>query len=473
MSNRTANIAAIMIIASVASASQIPAFPGAEGFGAFAVGGRGGAVIAVTNLNDSGPGSFRAALEETRGPRTIVFRTGGVIELKRPLHLRGDSHVTIAGQTAPGGGICLKNYPIMFTDCQHIIVRYIRSRPGDTGTGEHDAMSIRGSSNIIIDHCSMSWSIDSIQDLTHATGNATVQWSILSEALSNSRHSKGAHSYATGWDGKGAGGASYHHNFLASCDNRMPRIDKFGTPQEGPLVDVRNNVIYNWGRGGAYGGENARMNWVANYYRPGPSSRRKNVFFMFSSPDSRMYIDGNYMDGNAVITQNNRKGVTASSSVDVNTLLVDRPFAVPFVTTQTAAEAARLVIARAGASLPVRDAVDARIINDFKNRTGRIIDSQSEVGGWPVYDAGQAPLETDGDGMPDEWELKYGFGPNDSSDGPIDSDGDGYTNLEEYLNNTNPREKIDYTLPQNNVDSLQPWGLYPPAAATVNPNETR
>ncbi len=453
----TRNLKAMLCMAAITAASsaaaQVPAFPGAEGFGALAVGGRGGAVVEVANLNDSGPGSFRAALEVATGPRTIVFRTGGLIELKKPLALKRQSNVTIAGQTAPGDGICLKNYPITFSDCNNIIVRYIRSRPGDTGTGEYDAMSVTACSDIIIDHCSMSWSIDSLQDLTKGTGRATVQWCILSEALAASHHSKGSHSYATGWDGKGAGGASYHHNLLASCHSRIPRIDKFGNPENGPLVDVRNNVIYNWGDGGAYGGENARMNWVANYYRPGPASRKKNLFFAMSGPAGRMYIEGNFMDGDPNITRDNRKGVTAPRSTDIGKLLVDKPFAAATVATQTAVDAAALVTAGAGATLPARDAVDRRIINDFRSRTGRIINSQDQVGGWPVYASGEAPADSDRDGMPDEWELKHKLDPNDPADGPRDSDADGYTNLEEYLNNTPPREKIDYTIPENNVDS--------------------
>jgi hypothetical protein len=267
-------------------------------------------------------------------------------------------------------------------------------------------------------------------DLTKYTGLATVQWSIMSEALLNSVHSKGPHSMAVGWDGKGAGGASYHHNLLASCNSRMPRVDGIdpaGNP--GPLVDMRNNVIYNWGSGLAYGGEFANMNFVSNYLKPGPSSTKLGWLFEVSGAAGRLYVSGNHVDGQTGITNNNASGV--------NQGVVSSAFSVTTMPTDTAAMAYTKVLDSAGAS-KVRDAVDTRIVNDVRNRTGKIIDSQSQVGGWPALKSTPAPADTDRDGMPDAWEAMNGFDVNNAADRNGDADCDGYTNLEEYLNGLVP-----------------------------------
>lgn len=408
------------------ASGRVLAFPGAEGFGKYAQGGRGGDVYHVTSLADSGGGSFRDGVTTATGPRTIVFDVSGTIALGSDLQITGKSNMTIAGQTAPGDGITLRNHAIFIDASSHIVVRYIRSRMGDTEGIESDAASVTNSSNIIFDHCSLSWSVDSVFDLTKFTGLATVQWCILSEALNNSVHSKGPHSYAAGWDGKGAGGASYHHNLLASCNSRMPRvdgIDPMGLP--GPLVDIRNNVIYNWGSGFAYGGEFANMNFVDNYLKPGPSSTRLGWLFEVSGPAGRIFVSGNFVDG--------QPGITADNATGVNIGVVTTAFPVVSVPDETAAAAYEAVLASVGASR-VRDAVDVRVIADVRNRTGRIIDSQNDVGGWPTLQSAPPPPDTDGDGMPDSWETSHGLDPRNAADGKGDGNRDGYTNLEEYLN---------------------------------------
>lgn len=423
---------------------ELPAFPGAEGFGRFSHGGRAGKVYRVINLNDAGPGSLREAIE-ANGPRTIVFGVSGLIELKQPLVLR-NGYCTIAGQTAPGAGICLKNYAFVVDNTSHVIVRYIRFRPGDSSGTEGDAVSVTGSNQIIIDHCSMSWATDAVFDVTKGTGLITVQWCIISECLYDSVHSGGPHSMGAGFDGSGAGGGSYHHNLLASCNSRMPRIDGFGDA----LVDLRNNVIYNWGGTSAYGGEKARMNFIGNYFKPGPATpdKAKSAIFSATSTESRLYLVDNFVDGSSRATRNPWDDPRAmlyrtETGASIETLKADQPFEVAPVTTHSARDAYGLVLQHAGASLR-RDAVDTRLVeeverrramggNSFGEKTG-IIDSPTEVGGWPEYVSEKAPADSDGDGMPDDWEVKMGLKPEDPEDGKTDADGDGYTNLEEYLN---------------------------------------
>ncbi|MBN1131988.1 MAG: hypothetical protein JXR52_12525 [Bacteroidales bacterium] len=422
--------------------SQQPAFPTAEGFGRYAAGGRGGIVVEVTNLQDDGAGSLRRALTtNTNQKRTIVFRVSGTINLESELRVKDDSYITIAGQTAPGEGICLKNFNVMFDNCHDIIVRYLRFRPGDEqdcsiSGCDMDALSVRSCQNIILDHCSFSWSIDSDLDLTHETGRSTVQYCILSEALMNSKHSKGAHSMAAGWDGQVGG--SYHHNLIASCNSRTPRLDSYaGSTGERDLIDIVNNVIYNWSGYGAYGGENADANWQNNYYRYGPSTVKKDQIFQVDGT-CKLYLDGNFVTGYPLVTENNSKGIyilgRKATESELDTILKEGPFQVDPVSMEPAVMCYSSVLAHAGASFPVRDAVDHRIIEDIINRTGAIIDSPSEVGGWPLLNSADAPDDNDHDGMADDWELTAGLDPADPADRNLDRDGDGYTNLEEYIN---------------------------------------
>lgn len=436
------------LLAGIATANP-PAFPGAEGFGAKASGGRGGEVYEVTNLNNDGAGSLRDAV--SRGNRTVVFRVSGTIELAGRLEIN-KPNITIAGQTAPGDGITLRRGELFIKNTSNVIVRYIRSRPGDEAKAELDAMTVWGSSDVILDHCSMSWSTDSLNDVVKESGNVTVQWCILSEPLVQSVHTKGSHGYATGWDGRKTGGGSFHHNLIAHAASRAPRI---GYHKAGRgIIDCRNNVIYNCGP--AYGAEGDDLNFVNNYYRPGPHNFRPDgKIFHISRGDARAYFAGNVFEGRPEVLSDNLSAVTQHpiqdlyiptpgrappatrpAAVSGNDLrgasVVDKPFDMAPVTTHTAEEAYRLVLEHAGASHR-RDAVDERIIADVRNRTGGLINSQAEVGGWPELKSTPAPVDSDHDGMPDAWEKSHGLNPNDPADGKMIAK-DGYSNLEHYLN---------------------------------------
>jgi hypothetical protein len=420
-----------------------PAFPGAEGFGKYAVGGRGGRVIAVTNLNDSGPGSFREACT-AEGPRIVVFRVSGTIPLKSKLKIK-NPYLTIAGQTAPGDGICIANQAVTF-DTHDLVVRYMRFRPGDVAGVIHDGFGGSGGSNVIIDHCSVSWSIDETLSI-NKTANLTVQWCMATESLHNSIHKKGKHGYGGLWGGPGG---SWHHNILAHHASRNPRAS--GNEDSG-LLDYRNNVVFNWGFQSAYGGEMWPRNWINNYYKPGPATEAKVRRRIFVQTDARgkMYCDGNYIVGYPEISANNWKGgIDFGEDGDATeaTLRVNEPFLVAPVRTQSAEEAYELTLKNAGASL-VRDPVDLRIIREIRTGTAKyggsfggggkgIIDSQKEVGGWPELKSKPAPADTDGDGMPDDWEGSNGLDPKSAADGPIAKGARGYTNVEKYLNSLAP-----------------------------------
>ena len=444
------------------SAGDVPAFPGAEGFGAKTTGGRGGRVIAVTNLHDSGPGSLRAALDEN-GPRTVIFRVSGNIPLQSSLRIRhGD--LTIAGQTAPGDGICLQNHSLDLSGANNIIIRYLRVRPGDSSGRALDALGGRSGENIIIDHCSMSWSIDECVSIYNSARNVTVQWCLMSESLYQSVHAKGHHGFGGIWGGQNA---SWHHNLLAHHSSRSPRI--VGKSVGGQFVDVRNNVIYNWGYNSCYGGDgDVRVNLVNNVYKPGPATR-EGVRTRVANPSkgeasNNWWIAGNLLVGSSEVTADNRLGIHPSGGT-VDEIRANGPFAAAAVTTQPAQEAFELVLKEAGAILPRRDPLDARIIEETRTGTARfggaygegkgIIDSPETVGGWPAMKSLPAPVDTDGDGMPDEWEIRSSLDPKDASDSAKDKDGDGYTNIEEYLNGTDPTQFVDYTKPENNINALK------------------
>ena len=416
---------AFAIGAACRAAVATPAFPGAEGAGAQAEGGRGGEVVYVTNLDDHGPGSLRDAVSKPR--RTVVFAVSGTITLETRLSIE-HPHITIAGQTAPGDGICIRGKDVIVgaDDC---ILRFLRFRPGDIRPEEHDALTVWDAHNVIVDHCSMSWSTDSLNDVVKESGNVTVQWCILSEPLRESAHSKGAHGYGTGWDGRG-GASSYHHNLLAHCDSRAPRIEKAGP---GVLVDIRNMVIYNIGGGFAYGGEKAQFNYVANFLKPGPNTVHPETLFLLSSRDSRGYFAENFLAGSPEGSQNNASAVRIDGDLDAEQLLVKEPFDVPAVATQSPQDAYDAVLAHAGAVLPARDAVDRRIVADVEAGTGGLIDSQNDVGGWPELRSTAPPADSDRDGMPDDWERNHNLDPADAADGRRVASR-GYTNLEIYLN---------------------------------------
>ena len=424
---------AMLALAAAPVTAALPAFPGAEGFGAQATGGRGGSVYIVTNLDDSGPGSLRDAVS---GPnRTIVFAVSGTIDLKSRLTV-DKPNLTIAGQTAPGGGITLRGHELFIANTENIIVRFLRVRPGDEAKKEMDAVTVWTAKDVILDHCSMSWSTDSLNDVVKESGNVTVQWCLLAEPLVRSVHSKGSHGYATGWDGRTRGGMTAHHNLIAHAASRAPRIGYFKTGRG--LIDCRNNVIYN--SGPSYGGETDDFNFVANYYRPGPNSqklRSADEVFAVWADDSRMFADGNVIEGaktgRVSFKQGTNANGTAKAMPTAELCLVKQPFAVPPVATQSAEQAYELVLKYAGALRPMRDSVDERVLNDVKNRTGRLIDTPADVGGYPDLKATPAPADTDKDGMPDAWEKSHNLNPADPTDGSKPGP-DGYTNLERYLN---------------------------------------
>ncbi len=415
-----------------AAPTALPAFPGAEGFGATTPGGRGGRVIAVTTLDDAGPGSFRAACD-VAGPRIVVFRVAGTISLRRAITVK-EPFLTIAGQTAPGDGICLRGYP--FGIATHdVVVRYLRCRLGDETSQEADCIDLlHGARDCVIDHCSATWSIDECLSLSGDVQNCTIQWCIIGESLRQSQHKKGAHGY--GSLSRANGPISWHHNLWIHNDARNPRLgDNYGEPPF-PTFDVRNNVIYDFG-GTASGltQGNLKVNYVANVIRPGPDSHNKAPIVTGGKSDMQFFIRDNLLEGNEALTQDNSRFFTAvefEGRRQVNT--VASPFAAPAVTTVAANELAAFLLAKVGANRPVRDAVDARLVEHVRTRTGHMINSQKDVGGWPVLKSGPAPRDTDGDGIPDEWEASHGLNPRDPSDGTARRDREGYTHVEVYLN---------------------------------------
>ncbi len=437
--------------------SQQLAFPSAEGYGKYAKGGRGGVVYEVTNLNDSGEGSLRAAVEASE-PRTVVFRVSGNIELKSAIKIT-NPYITIAGQTAPGDGICLMYYPLSI-DANHVIIRYIRVRPGDLAGRDFDAVSSRYINNIILDHISASWSVDECMSVYHCD-SITVQWSIISESMSGSHHKKGSHGYGGIW---GSNYSSYHHNLLAHHSSRNPRM-----ASGSGYTDYRNNVIYNWGFNSLYGGEQQQpgndkfnfstFNIVANYYKPGPATEPGEVSYRIANPSFRnendfgkWYIAGNVVEGYDDVNKNNwNNGV--QTGICLEKIKLENHWPSMPINQQSAEKAYTAVLDNAGAILPERDPIDTRIIEEVRggyasyegksyknqhqvsdpNKPCGIIDSQKDVGGWSVLKSTDAPSDTDHDGIPDYWEDENNL----DKENPDDRNYlayDGYTMLEKYLN---------------------------------------
>ncbi|MCI0515177.1 pectate lyase [candidate division KSB1 bacterium] len=417
--------------------AQPLAFPGAEGFGRFTTGGRGGIVIEVTHLADQGPGSLRAALT-TKGVRTVVFRVSGTIALESELEIT-NGNLTIAGQTAPGDGICIKNYPVLVA-ADNVIVRYLRFRPGDEKKYQGDAFSGMQHRDIIIDHCSMSWASDECASWYDNT-DFMLQWCLISESLNHSHHAKGEHGYGGIWGGQGA---TFHHNLLAHHTSRNPRFNGSRTHGDpaAEIVDFRNNVIYNWGFNSVYGGEGGRQNLIANYFQSGPATKIKDRIAEPWDATGQWYVADNFVAGFSEISADNwAGGVQGNFWKQVR---VHAPHPVAPVFTEPAAVAYQHVLENAGATLPRRDAIDARIIAEVKTGTATfggvwgqgsgIIDSQSGVGGWVALKTYAVPTDQDHDGLADDWELAHGINPRDPMDRNGDFNGDGYTNLEKYLN---------------------------------------
>jgi len=416
------------------TSAQTLAFPSAEGSGKFTTGGRGGRIITVSNLNDSGPGSFRNALDQS-GARIVVFNISGTINLQSKLILKHDS-ITIAGQSAPGQGICVKGYPF-YIQANNVIIRYIRSRMGDIHAIEDDAFGGRKINNIIIDHCSFSWSIDECLSI-YESKNITVQWCMISHSLSKSTHSKGAHGFGGIWGGSNA---TFHHNLLAHNSSRNPR---FGSDGYSP-IDFRNNVVYNWGYKAAYGGgRGGKINFVANYYKPGPATiDNKRTCFLDAAVDGSgtYYLSGNVMEGSPEVTSDNWKGVQENVTTQTRS---DKPFTSTPINEDIAQLAYKKVLRTVGCSLH-RDSYDKQVIYEVSNKTGTegesfgggkkgIIDSQTAVGGWPVLKSTKLAKDSDGDGTPDKWEKKNNLDPLDSHDSSCFSLSTEYSNIEIYLN---------------------------------------
>jgi pectate lyase len=431
------------------------AFPGAEGFGRFTTGGRGGAVKVVTNLEDDGPGSLRDAVNGKK-PKTVVFAVSGTIHLRSKLNIGGNT--TIAGQTAPGGGICLADHAVSITG-DNVIVRYLRFRMGDryqntgmvNGAGSDDAFGAQGRKHIIIDHCSMSWSTDEAFSVYNGD-STTLQWNLVSEPLNYSYHFETGdkdfenHGYGGIWGGRHL---SAHHNLFAHCISRTPRLN--GIRQQGEdFVDFRNNVIYNWGHNNVYAGEGGTYNIVNNYYRPGPGTNPK-VKARIVNPGRNekigfgtFYVAGNFVEDAPEVTANNTLGVHPDKDADKTGILKPVPFDAVPLGMQSPKDAFTSVLANVGAVLPARDSLDVRVLNDVRNRTGRYIDVQGgfphgtpyeqTVKAWPALISAPAPADSDADGIPDEWEQKNGLDPKDASDATKVGKSAYYTNIELYIN---------------------------------------
>ena len=436
--------------------TQTPAFPGAEGGGMYTTGGRGGKVYYVTTLSDdvNDTGSLRYAINQ-KGARTILFKVSGIIALKKPLKIvHGD--ITIAGQSAPGDGICIKNYEVVVS-AENVIIRYLRFRLGDeVSDRQPDALMGKNQRNIIIDHCSISWSVDEACSF-YSNENFTLQWCFISESLNKSQHAKGDHGYGGIWGGKNA---SFHHNLLAHHNSRNPRFNgwkrsglKYTNVLDEERVDFCNNVIYNWGENSVYGGESlGKYNVINNYYKSGPATKKSiqsKILQIDIDEDTinyapgygRFYIAGNYMCGYPEVTADNwhKSGVILKKGVKEQLCRADVPFECTPIAKQTAEQAYEEVLAHGGASL-VRDAVDRRLVEEvrsggatFSGSVGGkpgLIDSQNDVGGWPEYHSTDAPHDSNNDGVPDGWLEKNDY----HSKKATDKNEEGYTYLEVYLN---------------------------------------
>jgi len=459
--------------------ARIPAFPGAEGGGAFSFSGRGGKVYVVTSLADSGPGTFRAACEQG-GARIVVFNVAGIIHLKSPISIRAP-YITIAGQTAPGDGVCIAGESVLI-DTHDVIIRYIRFRRGATDvTRRDDALGGNGVGNIIIDHVSASWGLDENMSMYRhvynrgnaakqeklPTVNVTIQNSIFSEALDRYNHAFGSTI--------GGLNSTFMRNLWACNISRNPSVGMYGD------FGFVNNVIFNWWNRSADGGDHRSLfNFINNYYKPGPiTPKDKPIGHRILKPEGnrdrghqteygKVYAAGNIVEGDAKVTADNwAGGIQIEDMPDAgrftSQIRVDKPFPMAKITITSAQEAYQYVLKNVGANLPKRDAVDKRIIKQvatgqiFYNKNSKadvsspyikrrlapdsyklgIIADPEQVGGYPVY-KGTPYLDKDNDGMPDSWETMHGLNASDANDSTLDRDNDGYSNIEEFINSAVP-----------------------------------
>lgn len=429
-----------------------------QGGGSTAVGGAGGAIYVVNTLSDSinpadnksVPGTLRYAVEQGDA-RIVIFKVAGVIHLKKPLTI-SKGNITIAGQSAPGQGICIADYPLLIESANNVIVRFLRFRLGNESLKkdsekDYDAVSVNDSKNVVLDHLSCSWSVDECVSC-YGNENFTLQYCFITESLRNAGHVKGAHGYGGIWGGKNA---TFHHNLLAHHDSRNPRFDHdyLNNQFHGP-IDYLNNVVYNWGGNSTYGGESAngtrKINMVANYYKYGPSTSPKSRLLNATTyctnctssgnvnPGS-FYLADNFMFGNQDVTTDNWKGVVLDNKgkATIAECKSETKHQVLYeLKPQSAEEAFETVLAKAGCSRS-RDAVDERIVQEVKQGKGKLIDKPSDVGGWPAY-TGTPEKDSDYDAIPDAWEEAHGMDPHSYADSKLQTLVSGFTNFEVYLN---------------------------------------
>jgi len=477
--------------------ATIPVFPGAEGGGAFTPGGRGGKVVVVTSLADAGPGTLREACE-TGGARVVVFNVAGIIRLSTPIHLRAP-YITIAGQTAPGDGICVTGSSFLI-DTHDVVLRHIRFRRGAQDVAfRDDAVGGNPVGNIMIDHVSASWGLDENMSIyrhvyerdsiTHKgeklpTVNVTIQNSIFSEAMDSYNHAFGSTI--------GGHNSLFARNLWASNISRNCSVGMDGG------FNFVNNVVYNWWNRSVDGGDNKSFfNIINNYFKPGPiTPLDKPISYRLLKPEAgrdkshpvsfgKAFVSGNIVEGNAKVTKNNWDGgvqLAEEFKLEdyVKDIRVDKAFEMPMSSANimSTKNVYNFVLQNAGANFPKRDAVDTRVVKTVV--TGKaiyvedaplfipkyvkrrlpadsykqgIITDIRQVGGLPEY-KGQPVIDTDMDGMPDAWEKANGLNPNDPTDAVKDCNGDGYTNIEKYINGIDTKKKVDWKNPKNNHDTL-------------------
>lgn len=443
-----------LALCTFAHSQNIPAFPGAEGFGSMTKGGRGGKVIKVANLNDHGPGSFRDALLE-KEPRIILFDVSGIIDLETTLLIE-NPFVTIAGQTAPGDGICVRGAGIS-VKTHDVVLRYLRIRPGDIDFGEVnnwgvlDGLGIANYespdsvNNVIVDHTSISWAVDENVGIWYSSHDITIQNCIISEALHDSQHPKGPHSMGM-LIGAESNNISIHHNLFMSNNNRNPLVISSKI-----LMDFRNNIIYN--PGGQISSiqskpniEYQKINYVNNLIIKGQNTTEWHEITLKSFPlgnytqdNFDLYIHGNKTENSLSKTDDNRQMIDFSSSgLDVLIQNISQQeFEVPLITTNKASDLPKVILSHVGSTLPNRDQADKKLLNDLEFNRGKIINKRRSIFNWPHYTSLPPKVDSDNDGMPDEWEKYYHLN-NNSDESSLDMDDDGYTNIEEYINGTPP-----------------------------------